>query len=208
VNTIAWLMLICAALLIRGVSKGRVVELPTDLRDMLLGALTGDMEAVKEAAGRTGDGLQAATASGEVAGTASATASGEVAGTGSSKGVALLREAQRIGNGRPYIWGATFANGGGGDCSGLVWRAMKNLGYYSGARFTTYTFPVAARSFATVVTDPQPGDIAVWQKGGVNGHMGVVSGPGRFYSALSKRSGVKDAPISSISGRLSYYRLR
>lgn len=204
-NTLAWLLILGAALLLRGVAKGRVVELPGDIRDLLLGAMTGDVEAVKEVAGRTGDGLTAGTvtAAGEVEGAQSVTASGTAGGGG----VALLREVRRLGTGKPYIWGATFANGQGGDCSGLVWRAVRNLGIYSGPRFTTSTFPLQSRSFAVPVSTPQPGDIAVWQKGGVSGHMGVVSGNGTFFSALSRRSGVKDAPIRAISGRLTYYRL-
>lgn len=201
-NTLAWVLIFAAALVIRAVAKGRVMELPGDLGDMLHGALVGDFEAVREAAGRTGEGLTAPAVEGggELAAAASTAAAG--------KGAALLAEARRLGDGKPYVWGGTFAAGRGGDCSGLVWRAMKNLKLYSGPRFTTFTFPAAAKSFAVVVTDPRPGDIAVWQRGGVKGHMGIVSGPGRFYSALSRRSGVKDAPISSISGRLTYYRLK
>lgn len=207
-NTVAWLLILTAGLMIRGIAKGRVVELPGDLRDMLLGALTGDFEAVKEAAGRTGDGLTAPLAAVPEATAAGLAGSAGTSAAGSAKGAALLAEARRIGKGRPYIWGATFANGRGGDCSGLVWRAMYNLGYYRGGRFTTYTFPVVSPKFATVVTTPAPGDIAVWQKGGVNGHMGIVSGPGVYWSALNRRSGVLDAPIKNMTGRLTYYRLK
>lgn len=209
-NTIAWLFIILAALLIRGVFKGRVTELPGDLRDLMLGALTGDMEAVKEVSSRTGEGLTApateATQTSVAGGTEGSITGAN--GAASAKGAALLAEAKKIGTGKPYQWGRTFSGGGGGDCSGLVWRAMKNLGYFTGGRFATYTFPAATRSIVTVVTDPKPGDIAVWQRGGTRGHMGIVSGPGTFFSALSRASGVKEAKISGITGRLTYYRLR
>lgn len=203
-TTIAWFFILLAALLVRGVAKGRVTELPGDLRDMLIAALRGDTEALKEASGRSGDGLQATTATVDV--TATAPSGGKAFAAG--KGASLLAKAKQLGQGRSYVWGGTFANGKGGDCSGLVWRAGKDLGLWTVGRFTTFTFPSAMKAYVTVVTDPQPGDIAVWQRGGVKGHMGIVSGPGRFYSALSRSSGIKDAPISAISGRLTFYRLK
>ena len=39
-----------------------------------------------------------------------------------------LANAARRYLGRPYRWAHTFENGGGGDCSGLVWRAFHDLG--------------------------------------------------------------------------------
>lgn len=209
-NTIAWLLIISAALMIRAVSKGRSAELPQDLRDMLLGALTGDFDAVKEAAGRTGEGLTpAAVVSVAPLGEAAVTGAmaGAAVGTASAKAAALVTEVKRLGTGKPYVWGGTFAAGRGGDCSGLVWRAVKNLGIYSGGRFTTFTFPVASRSFAVRVASPAPGDIVVWHRG-ATGHMGVVTGGGRFFSALSRRSGVKEAAMKNITGRVEYYRLK
>ncbi|GIH29369.1 hypothetical protein Aph01nite_76790 [Acrocarpospora phusangensis] len=200
-NTIAWLLVLLGALLIRGVTKGRVTELPGDLRDMLIAGLSGDLEALKEAAGREGDGLEAPT----VDVTATAPTGGKAFAAG--KGAALLATARQLGDGKPYVWAGTFANGRGGDCSGLVWRAGKNSGLWTVARFTTFTFPRAMKKYVKVVTTPQVGDIAVWQRGGIKGHMGIVSGPNRFYSALSKTNGIREAPISVISGRLTYYRL-
>jgi cell wall-associated NlpC family hydrolase len=202
-TTIGWLFILAAAVILRSVFKGRVAELPVDTRDMLLGALRGDFEAVKEAAARTGEGLQPTLVA-----EGSPTVSGVAGGSGGPTGAALVAEMKRLGDGKRYVWSGTFAPGsGGGDCSGLVWRAVKNLGIYTGPRFTTFTFPLQSKKWAAPTTSPQPGDIVVWQRGGPKGHMGVVTGPDRFYSALSQRSGVREAPISSITGRITYYRV-
>lgn len=207
-STIAWLFILASAVIVRGVAKGRVVELPGDIRDMLLGGLTGDFDAVKEAAGRTGEGLTAPVAAMAGGSSGEVVDGGAPAAGGAAKGQALIAEMKRLGAGKRYVWGGTFAGGRGGDCSGLVWRAMRNLGYYKGVRFTTSTFPRASKGFATVVSSPAPGDIAVWQRGGVKGHIGVVTGAGRFFSALNPELGIRDAPIAGISGRLTYYRLK
>lgn len=203
-TTIGWLFILAAAVILRQVAKGRVVELPQDARDMLVGALRGDFEAVKEAAARSGEGLTPSLAA-EGSSTISGTAGG---GAASSSGAAVIAEMKRLGDGKRYIWSGTFAPGsGGGDCSGLVWRALHNLGIYKGPRFTTFTFPVQSRGFATRVSDPQPGDIVVWNRG-LTGHMGIVTGPNRFYSALSSEAGVREAQMSAIRGAISYYRLK
>ncbi len=212
-RTVGWLFLLLAALLVRATFKGRVMEIPKDFGDMLLGALTGDFEAVREAEARTGEGISpvamaAAPAEGGSAAVGSAVANAANSATAAAKGAALVAECKRLGTGKPYIWGGTFASGRGGDCSGLVWRALYNLGIYKGGRFTTYTFPAVSKKFAVPVSTPQAGDIAVWQRGGVTGHMGVVVAPGRLFSAVGRAHGVKETPINWFSGRLTYYRLK
>jgi cell wall-associated NlpC family hydrolase len=203
-TTIAWLLILGAAVMIRSVAKGRVTELPGDARDMLLGALTGDFAAVKEAAGRTGEGLTAPS-SDAVASSVAAGAAGAVA---SARAASLLAETKRLGTGKAYIWGGTFAAGGaGGDCSGLVWRALKNLGIYTGPRFTTVSFPAVSPKFSVPVASPLPGDIVVWQRL-PTGHMGIVTGPDVFYSALSRKAGVRESKISAERGVPKFYRLK
>ena len=110
---------------------------------------------------------------------------------GSAGGSALLATMQQLGNGKPYVWGATGPNGY--DCSGLVWAAMKQLGIYTGPRFTTHTFVSALGSKVTPVsgTDGQVGDVILWAS-----HIGVVDGPGTMYSALSPSNGIRSAPFS------------
>lgn len=200
-STIAWVMILAAVLLVRGVAKGRVEDLPGDLRDMLMAALTGDLDALKEAAGRTGEGLKPPAGGDPVPGTTPP--------VDGSKGLRLLAEARRLGAGKRYVYGGTFtADSAGGDCSGLVWRAGTNLGFWKVPRFTTFTFDGLAPKYVVKVADPQPGDIVLWDRGGHHdGHMGIVSGGGQFYSALSRESGIREAPIRAISGRVTYYRL-
>lgn len=200
-NTVAWLALFVGALILRGVTKGRVLELPGDLRDMLIAALSGDVNGVKEVAARTGEGVTAVP----VAAATEPSGGTNLGLVGSGNGPALVAEMKRLGNGKPYVWGATGPNSY--DCSGLVWRAMKNLGIYTGARFTTFTFAAAAKRVVTVVNDPKPGDIVVFYRGPGSGHMGIVSAPGKLYSAASTKLGIGEYPISGFSGTKVYYRL-
>lgn len=204
--TVAYFFIIVAALIVRGVVKGRATDVPGDLRDVFIGVLTGDLEAAKEAVNRTGSDREPVAL--DLTAATGAVVAGAALGTGSGKGVTLLAKMHEIGAGKPYRFGGTFANGGGGDCSGLVWRAGKILGYWGNPRFTTATFPAVAMRRCDVVSTPAVGDIVVWQRGGVKGHMGVVSGDDRFYSALSSDAGVTEAKTSAISGRRTFYRLK
>lgn len=81
----------------------------------------------------------------------------------------LLRSAQKY-LGKPYVWGSTFSNGGGGDCSGLVWRAMLDMGVKL-PRFTTTT--ILLSSHFVKVSAPAQGDVVVWP----GDHMGIVWSP-------------------------------
>ncbi|HXK36063.1 MAG TPA: NlpC/P60 family protein [Candidatus Paceibacterota bacterium] len=191
-DTMAWLMILVGGLIINGIRKGRVLELPTDLRDFFIGAITGDVTALKEVNARTGTGITAPTV----------TLDSVEYGTGSGT---LVQEMQRLAReaGNNYQWGGESIGEGGYDCSGLVWAALKSLGYYDGPRFTSRTFPAVASDFAVRTTSPGVGDIVSW-----SGHMGVVSGQGRYYSALSEKSGIKESAISSHKGTPTYWRLK
>lgn len=197
-QTIAWLFIITAIVLIRQVTKGRAANLPEDLRDFMLALLSGDNGLMKEVAARSGDALTPTSAE-------SPTISG-VAGGGDSastpSGSSLLSEARKLGTaaGNHYVWGATGPSSY--DCSGLVWKAARNIGVYKGARFTTYTFRIQSKGWAQQVSKPAVGDIVLW-----TGHMGIVSGPDKMYSALSKRTGIVETSISGHSGTPSYWRI-
>lgn len=198
-TTIAWLFIITAAVLVRQVSKGRGSDLPEDLKDFLLALLSGDTALMGEVAARTGEGTTATVV--DVTGTSVDDMVKEV-GAGSVNGVALLAEARKLGkaaNNR-YGWGSTGPLTY--DCSGLVWRACKNIGVYTGIRFTTYTFRVQAKGWANEVSKPMVGDIVLW-----SGHMGIVSGANKMYSALSTKHGIIESSISTHRGTPSYWRI-
>lgn len=204
-NTIAWLGILVGALILRGVLKGRVKEVPTDMRDLLIAALNGDLTAVKEIGARTGEGITAVPVAGVTDPATSTPGGTNLSNVGAANGPALVAEMRRLGAGKPYVWGATGPNGY--DCSGIVWRALKNLGIYTGIRFTTFTFAAQCKSIITVVNSPQVGDIVVFYRGPGSGHMGVVSAPGKLYSAASTKLGIGEYPISGFSGTKVYYRL-
>lgn len=112
----------------------------------------------------------------------------------------LLAKAEALGRAaKGYLFGAegpTYY-----DCSGLVWRAALDIGEYTGARFTTYSIlhqsSIRLQFHQIHRVDADVNDIVVWSTPEAHGHMGVISGPDRFYSAESVKSGIG---FQSISG--------
>ena len=210
-TTVAWLLLVVGGLIIRQGAVGRSSETPGDLRDLFFAIITGKWDDAKEVVDRKGGttleqvndtGNRSAEAVGSAIGSA-------VAST--AKAAALVAETRKLGDAaKGYRLGSTGPTYY--DCSGLVWKACKELGYYTGPRFTTFTWPVVGPKFCTKVDTPAPGDIVVWQRGPViNGHMGVVTGTDKFYAAQSSRipqPQIKEASISKVSGTVSYWRLK
>lgn len=197
-NTVGYIFVLLAAVIIRAINKGRVENLPGDLSDFFTAIFTGDATLLKEVSARTGDGLEA---SDPAAIPATQSSSGE---SGFADANGFIAEMQKLGsNAKGYQWTATGPSYY--DCSGLVWRALKNLGIYNGLRFTTHTFAAQSKTFASQVKNPAPGDIVLW----VNHHMGVVTGTDRFYSARSKKTGIGESKISTFRGSAPvYYRLK
>ena len=96
--------------------------------------------------------------------------------TGGAPSTGLLASAQKY-IGQPYRWGGTFRPGDDrGDCSGLVWRAGRDIGI-PWARFTTST--IMFSQYVERISAPSTGDIVVWP----GHHMGIVSGPGQMLNA-------------------------
>jgi hypothetical protein len=93
VSTIAWIFILLGILIVRGVSKGRVMELPQDLSDAFLALVNGDQETLGEALGRTGAG-NVADVGANVGGTVDS-----VTGIGAAMGAALTS----LGNVKPHV---------------------------------------------------------------------------------------------------------
>lgn len=204
-NTLAYLFLFAAAIMIRAVSKGRAENIAEDVSDAFLALVRGDGKAFREVSNRTGESLNAPQS--EVA-AATASSAGL---TGLPTNGAIGRAAVKRGSAASgYRWGATGPDAY--DCSGLMWRACQDAGVYpkgNGNRFTTAT--IGASKFFTKVTGaPAVDDIVVWLPR-VNkvGHMGVVTSGDKFYSARSKKSGIGYATISTFrTDKPTYYRAK
>jgi peptidoglycan DL-endopeptidase CwlO len=201
-QTVGYIFVLAAFLLIRALTKGRSIsQMPGDITDALDAAITGDTAKLSEVLARTGDTSTPTTVT--TTGGVTGTSSGTTYGPGTTYGgVGLLAEVKRLGGIAKGVYKLGGTGPGSYDCSGLVYRALANLGYYKGPRFTTITFPLQCRSIIAKTTTPTPGDIAWWP-----GHMGVVDGNGTFYSALSTKSGIRSGQLSWIGGSPVFYKL-
>lgn len=188
----ALLLIVTGGLLLRQVAMGRVMETPGDLRELFQTALTGDFDGAWQVLSSRGtaDNTVTISSGGSDSGVSGTPGSG---GPSNSKVLNTARGLGRAASG--YTMGATGPTRY--DCSGLVWKALVAMGAYDGTRFTTATFDNVAPRFADKVTDAQVGDIANDRNAR---HMGIVSGPDMFYSAMNPGSGIGDAKISSFKG--------
>lgn len=198
-ESLAWVLILAAALIGRQVIVGRAANLREDSHDFFLAAFRGEGAKLTEVAKRRGK------SSAQVAAESVSVAPVSHSGGSSNSGTALIAEMKRlaIAADNRYGWGRTGPDSY--DCSGLVWRAMKNLGIFTGPRFTTMTFgpSMTAAGKAYKVSSPQVGDIVNWS----TRHMGIVVGPDRMFSALSTRSGITESSISGEKGTPDYWRL-
>lgn len=186
-NVIGYILLILGLVGIQRVRQNRASDLIPDALTFTSAVLAGRWDVASGVWSATGP-----TVAEMFAGTGSdpetPRAAGETLDSIGGPGVALLREARRIGSASGvYVLGKTGPEAY--DCSGLVWRALKNLGLYNGPRFTTATIASVHRQFSVEVTGetPQPGDIVLWVG---RGHMGIAESATRQYAAKSPESGI------------------
>lgn len=70
--------------------------------------------------------------------------------------------------GRPYVWAGNFDGGGGGDCSGLAYRAMNDAGVKA-PRLTTLGYLAWSGAKSIARGQCAAGDLVCW-----TGHMGIA----------------------------------
>lgn len=196
-ETLAWVTILAGILIGRQVIVGRAAQFPQDTHDFFLAFFRGDGAGLSEIAKRRG------TSTAQNVATSLTDAQVSSMGSSGNVGSTLIAEMKRlaIAADNKYRWGATGPDGY--DCSGLVWRAMKNLNLYGGPRFTTITFAASLGSKVQKVATPAPGDIVNWSLR----HMGVVVGADRMYSALNTKVGITESAISAERGTPEYWRL-
>ena len=210
-STLGWILILAAIWVVRAVFKGQVIDdggkfvLLDNLNATIQGVILGEPA---EIAG-TGDPIPVTSVAlsggsengggGGNTGRDSDNGNGsENSGSGGGSRALLLTTAVRLGQGKPYVFGA--AGPRAYDCSGLVWDAMRKAypaRFGKLRRFTTFTLmrSAAAKHLTTITADQSaPGDIVLW-----NTHIGIVSGPDRFYSARNPRSGIGYSKISSFN---------
>lgn len=204
-STVAYLFIFVALLIFRQVYKGRVMNIGQDLSDAFIAFTTGDTAKLTEILARTGEGN---TATASTANTAPALTPVDRTAPPGTKGVAAAALARGTAA-KGYRFAATGPDYY--DCSGLVWRSAQDCGF-TGPRFTTATIQLSKQM--KVLSPPAtqgPGvsaaginDIVVWP----GHHMGIITAPGRFYSARNPKSGIGEAAIEGFrSGPRKYYRL-
>lgn len=186
-SVVGWVSIFAGGVVIRFAARGRGLNnIPGDLSDLAIASVSGGD--VASILARTGDPTSTGPGYG-------GTFPGESASTG------LASEVQALGGAaKGYQLGASGPDYY--DCSGLVWAALRKLGY-TGGRFTTASFSNGAPSgFTKITTTPQTGDIVVWPHS--SGHMGVMTDGTNFYSALSPASGIKSLPVATITKQKGY----
>lgn len=184
-----YIFVLSGALLIRQVVAGRAADTPADMRDLAIAFLNADVEGMKTVLSMRGSNVETDSAGSEVA-----TASGSVSTSPNAYAQKVLDLGSKA---KGYSLGATGPEYY--DCSGLLWRAAKDLGIFTGARFTTKNFADIRKPW-TMVSKPASGDIILWE----NKHMGISLGGDAMYSARSRAKGIGQSTVSGDSGFFGY----
>lgn len=205
-RTFGYVLFFLGILFVRGAIRDRTIqETSDDIAALMLSIVRLDWPAIDKVLATRGEGTNFVFGEDVPAANGDNNAGSDTQ-SGSTTGARVLAEAVRLGTGKKYRLGATGPDAY--DCSGLVWRAMRNVGAYSGPRFTTATWPVVAVTVkAKKVDTPAVGDIALWP-----GHMGIVDGTGTTFAARSPQYGIGTSKIDvtskSVGGRPVFYRLK
>lgn len=102
---------------------------------------------------------------------------------GPAKG--LLKAVEKLGEGKPYIWGGYGANAKGFDCSGLVSTALEEY-FHSGWGHLDVA-GLWSHAHEIPKSKAKPGDPVFWLP---DGHIGVYAGRNKYYSAFGPDIGM------------------
>jgi cell wall-associated NlpC family hydrolase len=116
------------------------------------------------------DGLASVTGTG-------LTSSTSTASTGTPTAQSLIAAAERY-IGTPYVWGGESLSEGGLDCSGLVLRAMSDIGV-TGVPRTAHE-QMSLGTAVPSLAQAQPGDLLVFYGGK---HIGIYLGDGKMIDS-------------------------
>lgn len=201
-KTLGYILLIAAALMYRAGLRGRALpDIPGDIADGTKALVKGDWQGLNEVYQRAGTLSFSDDAAGD--------SGGKILGSDRLKGHAVLKKMYSLGEAaKGYRFGASGPDYY--DCSGLVYRALKDLGYYSGPRFSTASFRLNAAPLLEQIDTPTVGAIALWRRA-FGGHIGVMVDSTNVYSALSVKAGIGVVPVDSLTniyGKPEYFRIR
>lgn len=102
---------------------------------------------------------------------------------GPAKG--LLKAVEKLGKGKPYIWGGYGAHAKGFDCSGLVSTALEEY-FHSGWGHLDVA-GLWSHAHEIPKSKAKPGDPVFWLP---DGHVGVYAGHNKYYSAFGPDIGM------------------
>lgn len=100
------------------------------------------------------------------------------------EGVDIVNYARQfIGN--PYVWGGSSLTNGC-DCSHFVWLILKDLGYYTGQYYTSYSWNNLGEEVQSI-EQAKAGDIICYGH-----HVAIYDGQGFIIQAQSSAAGITD----------------
>lgn len=102
---------------------------------------------------------------------------------GPAKG--LLKAVEKLGEGKPYIWGGYGVGAKGFDCSGLVSTALEK--YFNSGWGHLDVAGLWSHAHRIPKSEAQPGDPVFWLP---DGHVGVYAGHNKYYSAFGPDIGM------------------
>ena len=102
---------------------------------------------------------------------------------GPAKG--LLKAVEKLGNGKPYIWGGYGIDAKGFDCSGLVSTALEK--YFNSGWGHLDVAGLWSHAHRIPKSEAKPGDPVFWLP---DGHVGVYAGHNKYYSAFGPDIGM------------------